>query len=109
MGLVEVFSHSQQTWCPGRIQAVTDNEAMVMYFYPDMPQDSEPVIKNIPIGHEDMRLMQAQPELHAELHENFTVGTRVDVYSNSMRVWCPGQVVDLHDDVVVVSFHYPDM
>jgi len=108
---VEVYSHSYQTWCPALIQDITDNVATVSFFYPDMAQDTEPIIKSLPIGHEDLRLptTSATGAAGGHAHDNLAVGSPVEVFSNSLGVWCPGHVHELRDGKIIAAFHYPDM
>lgn len=103
--VVEVYSHSWNKWCPGRVEDVTDGVATVFFLYPDMDHNSEPVMKKLPVDHTDLRLPQTSNQNTLGL----VVGSSVEVYSNSLNQWIPGRVQEMTDSAVVVAFHYPDM
>lgn len=111
--VVEVYSHSNQVWCPSRIQEIVNGVAMVAFFYPNSPPDSDPVLKSLPLGDQDLRLPGAENAMQAIAgqvgHDALTPGCHIEVYSNSLGVWCPGVVHDLKDGVVTIAFYYPDM
>jgi hypothetical protein len=112
--VVEVYSHSKTSWCPGVIQTIQDGVAAVAFFYPDVPPGAEPSIKNLQLGHQDLRLFGVDGAAQAIAcqgsgHDTLVVGNRVEVYSTSMSVWCAGQVAEIRDGMVVVAFYYPDM
>lgn len=108
---VEVFSHSYNAWCAGRVRQVKDGVATIFFLYPDMPEDTDPVIKHMPVGHADIRSPGKRDSTEADGFgdDTLAVGRPVHVFSNSLAVWCPGRVQAVTDDRVVVAFHYPDM
>jgi hypothetical protein len=112
--VVEIYSHSKQSWCPGVIQMIQDGEATIAFFYPDVPPGAEPTLKKLQLGDQDLRLFGVDGAAQAiaaggQGHENIDVGSPVEVFSNSMNTWCPGTVLSTQGGVITVSFYYPDM
>jgi len=112
---VEVYSHSNKAWCLGKITEIVDGVASVVFFYPNEPADAVPVMKQLPLGDKDLRLRGIDAAFQVSLpggglgHETLRVNDAVEVYSNSLGIWCPGIVQDLDTEVVTVAFFYPDM
>merc|ERR1711862_783339 len=53
---VEVFSHSHQSWCVGKITEIKDDTASIVFFYPNDPPDAVPVCKVLPLSDMNVRL-----------------------------------------------------
>jgi len=112
---VEVYSHSNKAWCLGKVTENTAGTLSVVFFYPNEPPDAVPVMKKLQLGDKDLRLRGIDAAFQvpgAGLgHETLQVNSAVEVYSNSLGVWCPGIVQELHEaeGVVIVAFFYPDM
>lgn len=110
--VVDVFSTSNEAWCKGVIQKIEKGVAMIAYFYPNAPPGSEPAFKTLTLGDQDLRLPGAEyamAAVQAVGGELFTSGAQVEVYSNSLQVWCPGTVKCVQAGVISVEFYYPDM
>jgi len=110
---VEVYSHSNKAWCLGRATENKGGVLSVVFFYPNEPADAVPVMKQLPLGDKDLRLRGIDSIFQANAglgHETLEVNSPVEVYSNSLGVWCPGIVQDLNHEqaLVVVAFFYPD-
>jgi hypothetical protein len=111
---VEVFSASQQKWCMGKVELVAGGIARVVYQYPDQPIDADPIMKELKLGDPDLQLPGAKNALQYRQGQDgvqlMLPGTRVEVFSNSLGVWCPGEVQEMRPDgSISVAFHYPDM
>lgn len=102
--IVEVWSHSWQQWCPGRVEDNCDGVVTVFFLYPDMSHESEPIMKKLPVGHDDIRLPLSESNTLG-----LVVGSPVELYSNSLAQWLAGRVHELKDGGVVVGFMYPEM
>lgn len=110
--VVDVYSNSNQAWCKGVIQKIDKSVATVAYFYPNAAAGSDPAFKNLPLGDNDLRLPGAEyatAAVQAVGGELFVPGCQVEVYSNSVQVWCPGMVRGVQAGVISVEFYYPDM
>lgn len=113
---VEVYSHSNNCWCLGKITEINEGVMSVVFFYPNEPPDSIPVMKKLPFADRDLRLrgiesafMPAQDPA-ALGHDTLKVGSTVEVYSNSMGLWCQGSTQNIAEDgMVTIAFFYPDM
>jgi len=114
---VEVYSHSYNAWCVGKITEITEGVLSVVFFYPGEPPDADPVMKQLPFGDPDFRLRGIsgieigfqQPGAAGLGHDTLEVNSAVEVFSNSLNVWCPGIVEELKDGFATVAFFYPDM
>jgi len=110
---VEVYSHSNKAWCLGKVTEITGGVASVVFFYPNEPPDAIPVMKQLPLCDKDLRLRgidAAFQQPGAGLgHDTLEVNSSVEVYSNSLGVWCPGVVQELKEGFATISFFYPDM
>lgn len=102
---VEVYSHSKSAWCMGKVTEINGGVLSVVFFYPNEPPDAIPVMKQLAFGDKDLRLRG----IDAALSESLQIGSQVEVYSNSLAVWCVGVVQNLQDGVATVHFYYPDM
>jgi len=104
---VEIYSNSMQVWCAGLVQQIVDGVATVCFYYPDMdPNKEAPCVKEVPVGHHDLRLLA---EVQAV---DFAVGRPVDVFSRSRQLWLPGHITGItgaDGDIVQVAFRYPDV
>jgi len=110
--VVDVYSNTNSAWCKGVIQKIEKGVAMIAYFYPNAPPGSEPAFKTLNLGDPDLRLPGAEyamAAVQAVGGELFTSGVQVEVFSNSLQVWCPGTVRRVHAGVIAVEFYYPDM
>jgi len=113
---VEVFSSTKQCWCMGKITELQLGVATAIYQYPDQPPESDPIMKQLELGNPDLQLpgaknaLQYRQGVDVGCPTNMSPGTRVEVFSNSMQMWCPGEVQELRPDgSISVAFHYPDM
>jgi len=108
---VEVFSNSLGVWCPGTIQEVHGNESLsVAFHYPDMDPSEQPVLKELPIGHQDVRMASAETFNHTPLGEaDLVQGIAVEVYSESRQFWILAHVKEVKEGLVTVLMRYPDM
>jgi hypothetical protein len=108
---VEVLD--KRTWCRGSITELKDGMATVQYFFPDAPANS-PSMRQMPLGDPNLQLPGIQ---NASLYRQgigqdlMQVGSNVEVYSNSLKLWCPGLVQEMReeDSIISVAFYYPDM
>lgn len=110
---VEVYSHSNKAWCVGKVTEINSGVLSVVFFYPNEPPDAMPVMKQLPFGDNDLRLRGIDAAFNVPVvgvgHETLQVGSPVEVYSNSLGVWCPGLVQELLEGAAVIAFFYPDM
>lgn len=111
---VEVFSHSNKAWCLGKVTENNGGVLSVVFFYPNEPPDSVPVMKQLPLGDKDLRLRGIDAAFQFSSgagvgHDTLQVNSAVEVYSNSLQVWCTGIVQELNDGVATIAFFYPDM
>jgi len=112
---VEVYSHSNKAWCLGKVTEIIGGVLSVVFFYPNEPADAVPVMKQLPLGDKDLRLRGIDAAFHLPTagigHETLQVNNPVEVYSNSLAVWCPGVVEAINEaeGIVTVAFYYPDM
>jgi len=110
---VEVYSHSNKAWCLGKITEINGGILSVVFFYPNEPPDAVPVMKQLPFADKDLRLRGIdaafQPVVSGVGHETLKDQDPVEVYSNSLRVWCPGVVQSITEGFITVAFYYPDM
>lgn len=104
---VEVFSHSMQYWCPGKINVIRDGAAEIAIKYPD--QEDE-VIKHLQLGDKEIQLPAAMEAVRFSTGaDGFAVGCPVEVYSNSIAMWCNGEVHDIKEGMATIAFYYPGM
>jgi hypothetical protein len=108
---VEVYSNSLGVWCPGEVQEMRpDGSISVAFHYPDMDPKEAPVVKELPVGHQDVRLPQMEVFDHAPLTEaQLQQGIPVEVYSESRQFWILAHVKEIKDSQVTVLMRYPDM
>lgn len=111
---VEVYSHSNKAWCLGKVTENNGGVLSVVFFYPNEPPDSVPVMKQLALGDKDLRLRGIDAAFQFSSatgagHDTLQVNSAVEVFSNSLAVWCPGIVQVLKDGVATVAFYYPDM
>jgi len=112
---VEVYSHSNKAWCLGKVTEINKGILSVVFFYPNEPPDAVPVMKQLPLGDRDLRLRGIDAAFGQSTvgggagHELLQVNDKVEVYSNSLGVWCPGTVQELKEGVATIGFFYPDM
>jgi len=111
---VEVYSHSNKAWCLGKVTENNGGVLSVVFFYPNEPPDSVPVMKQLALGDKDLRLRGIDAAFQFSSatgagHDTLQVNSAVEVFSNSLAVWCPGIVQSLKDGVATVAFYYPDM
>jgi len=110
---VEVYSHSNKAWCLGKVTEIVQGVLSVVFFYPNEPPDAVPVMKQLALGDKDLRLRGIDAALAYPAgglgHETLQVGSPVEVYSNSLGVWCLGEVLLLENGVANIAFYYPDM
>jgi hypothetical protein len=112
---VEVFSSSKQCWCNGTIRELQNGLATVLYLYPDAPEESDHIMKQLQLGDLDLQLPGAKNALQYRQGmgggDRFTVGTPVEVFSNTLSLWCQGVVQDVREaeGIISVAFYYPDM
>lgn len=110
---VEVYSHSNKAWCIGKVTEISGGLLSVVFFYPNDTQDDLPVQKQLPLGDNDLRLRGIDAAFQSPAagvgHDTLQVGAEVEVYSNSLGVWCPGVIQGEAEGVFVVAFFYPDM
>jgi len=108
---VEVYSHSNKAWCLGKVTENNGGVLSVVFFYPNEPPDSVPVMKQLPLGDKDLRLrgIDAAFSYAGAGYETLQVNSAVEVFSNSLQVWCAGIVQELIDGVATIAFYYPDM
>jgi len=114
---VEVYSHSNKAWCMGKVTEINNGIMSVVFFYPGEPEDAVPVMKQLVLGDKDVRLrgidaafLQFPGGAAAGLgHDSLKAGDPVEVYSNSLGVWCAGSVQEIGDGVATIAFFYPDM
>jgi len=110
---VEVYSHSNKAWCLGKVTEINGGIASVVFFYPNEPPDAVPVMKQLALGDKDLRLRGVDAAFAHPVgglgHEALVVGSAVEVYSNSLSLWCPGIVNALDEGTATIHFYYPDM
>lgn len=108
---VEIFSASQQCWCMGKITELQAGVATVIYQYPDAAPDSDPIMKQLELGNPDLQLPGAKNAMQYRqgMDSPMNPGDKVEVFSNSMGVWCRGIVAEVKNGGIIVEFHYPDM
>merc|ERR1712070_929488 len=102
---VEVFSNSLKAWCPGEIQSVGEGESMVKVSYSD---GSMMYSKTIEWGHPNIRRRtfrdgeehqqskgeaRRQKELQRREDNRYRVGDKIQIWSNSNKQWCLGEVL----------------
>jgi hypothetical protein len=103
---VEVFSVSEGEWCRGYVVEVTREGVNAMYSC----KSGEERSKFITWADENIRYLGKQEmKFAAHGHETLAVNSPVEVYSNSLGVWCPGIVQEVNDGNFVICFFYPDM
>eukprot|EP00927_Polykrikos_kofoidii_P078845 TRINITY_DN75644_c0_g1_i1.p1 TRINITY_DN75644_c0_g1~~TRINITY_DN75644_c0_g1_i1.p1 ORF type:complete len:720 (+),score=95.42 TRINITY_DN75644_c0_g1_i1:80-2239(+) len=95
---VEVYSNTHGAWCPG---SVLDREgvSLVVAYRPPGAGPEEWGRKVIPAGHKDLRFIEGTP--------TYSEGDRVEVFSNSLQVWCPGRVERIRGGFVMAAFLVP--
>lgn len=103
--LVEVFSNSQQAWCPGYVDAISEDRATVAFQLPGAAPD-ELATKVIPIDHKDLRRAKSQVKA-VQSRGGFAKGDPVEVFSNSKQAWCPGHVENVHGHMLRLAFMLP--
>eukprot|EP00930_Biecheleria_cincta_P048106 TRINITY_DN33468_c0_g1_i1.p1 TRINITY_DN33468_c0_g1~~TRINITY_DN33468_c0_g1_i1.p1 ORF type:complete len:402 (-),score=56.59 TRINITY_DN33468_c0_g1_i1:79-1284(-) len=104
---VEVFSHTNQDWCPGKINVIKDGVAEIAITYPG---EEVPSIKNLQLGDKDIQLPGAKSAMQFSTGaDGFAVGSPVEVYSNSLGMWCYGVIQQIVDGIASIAFYYPDM
>jgi len=110
---VEVYSHSNKAWCLGKVTEINQGILSVVFFYPNEPPDAVPVMKQLALGDKDLRLRGVDAAFAQPVgglgHEHLAVGNAVEVFSNSLGIWCPGIVNELVEGVATIRFFYPDM
>jgi hypothetical protein len=111
---VEVYSHSSKAWCLGKVTENNGGILSVVFFYPNEPPDSVPVMKQLPLGDKDLRLRGIDAAFQFSTpaglgHDTLEVNSAVEVFSNSLQMWCAGIVQELKDGVATIAFYYPDM
>jgi len=110
---VDVYSNSLQRWCPGLVQDLREADGIVSvaFYYPDMdPQTEPPALKEMPIGHQDVRIAMPCPLNPNPVSEaDLVAGAVVEVYSESRQFWILAHVKEVKDGLVTVLLRYPDM
>jgi len=103
---VEVYSVSEGEWCKGYVVEVTRDGVNAMYSCGSGEERS----KFITWADENIRyLAKEELKFAAHGHETLGVNSAVEVYSNSLGVWCPGIVQEVNDGNFTICFFYPDM
>lgn len=103
---VEVYSVSEGEWCKGYVVEVTRDGVNAMYSC----NSGEERSKFITWADENIRyLAKEEQKLAQHGHESLGVNSAVEVYSNSLGVWCPGIVQEVNDGNFTICFFYPDM
>jgi len=104
---VEVYSHTNQDWCPGKVNVIKDGIAEIAITYPGQ---EVPSIKNLQLGDKDIQLPGAKAAMQFSTGaDGFAVGSPVEVYSNSLGMWCYGVIQQIVDGSCSIAFYYPDM
>jgi NOL1/NOP2/fmu family ribosome biogenesis protein len=116
---VEVWSKQHKSWCPGKVQQVIDDKAVISLMLPNgvgatkalkmdsdelrMPDKSAAGDVNSSTALADAPLMTVSTARDKE----YTVGEEVQVWSNSYCSWCDGKVIGFQDDLVQAEFTLP--
>jgi len=113
---VEVFSNSNQAWCPGHIESI-DGQHVVVAFQLPGAKPGELSMKVLDIKHPNIRKRRPEEQAVAAMAsgapaapakaQSYVLGETVEVYSNSSQVWCQGTVESVEGDNVSVCFQLP--
>jgi len=98
---VEVYSHGQHIWCQGRVEEVLENDIFRVFY---TNNDDKDFSKYVDRWSPDLRAVQ---QLSEKL-KAYKKGTKVQVWSNSKRMWIPGVVIDVVPTYEVVNVRYGD-
>jgi len=77
------------------------------------PKNDEPAVKELPLGHQDLRvpgfgmaeINTGPPVTEADL----AIDKQIEVFSQSRQVWIVSTVKEIANGEVVVQLRYPDM
>jgi len=115
-GAVEVYSNSLAFWCSGIVHAIDEGVVNVHFYYPDMdPSTEQPAVKDLPLGHQDLRLPGFATGAHyldsgpPITEADIKVGGKLEVFSASRQVWLLSEIKDMSNQMVTVQLRYPDM
>jgi len=112
---VEIWSNSFSKWCPGEVEHIVGGMVTASFHAPN----GENMTKQIPADNEQIRPMAGGPPsagasavgmpsgAFAGGAAYYQVGDPVEVWSNSLSKWCPGEVEHIAGGMVTARFYTP--
>lgn len=107
---LELFSASQNTWCPGTVHKVDGEWITISY----KTAAGQPMTKIMPNGHEQLRRAEKAPPLNQNESRPpppptrpYKTGDAIEIFSTSQNAWCKGQVSKVDGEYVHITYGGP--